>query len=582
MAESHHLVCRKGVWYYRRRVPEHLIEVIGKTVIQHSLDTKIFKQAKRLREVKDVEWSARFAAAETGRDQTSSPEDVPTERSQRALPDSQLAQLVFDYVGRMDARYQTRAVNDPPDSEEQRREMEADIDVSRQMLQSRDDPRGDEQVYSAGQRILEAAGIAREELGPQWRSFDELVRRGLLELEQRRLARLTDDHHHSYFDRMFDGARPPAVTFGELARQSLQLAEEEAAANETSRKWLDKQRATLAVICEIVGPDTAVGSIDYDACLRVRSTLAHVPANRSKLYKGLSLDDAIARAEIEGKARLSSTTQQFYLGIFKEVLDLATRKRLIATNPAGGLRPLKKDDVASGDKRDPFTPEQIVQIFGSEFYMQCAGSGAVPYLFDTKGGWRFWLPLICLFTGMRPNEVCQLHTEDVRSTTKGTWYFDVTTTTTTDEGDDKALSRKTLKTTASKRRVPIHPELMKIDLLSYVADRKAAKEPNLFSSTPDRYGNRASYPLRRFRDNFLPQAITMKPSQSFYSFRHNFRDALRRIGAPADALQALGGWSQGRLVSDDYGDKANPDYQVQFINAVAYAGLDLSHLYLGQ
>ena len=119
---------------------------------------------------------------------------------------------------------------------------------------------------------------------------------------------------------------------------------------------------------------------------------------------------------------------------------------MIVTNPAGGLRPLKRDDVAPGDKRAPFTPEQIIQIFESEFHMQCAGSGAVPYQFDTKGGWRFWLPLICLFTGMRPNEVCQLRTQDVRSTTNGTWYFDVTTTT--DEGDDKTVSRKTLKTAA--------------------------------------------------------------------------------------------------------------------------------------
>ena len=484
MAESHHLVCRKGVWYYRRRVPEHLVEAIGKTVIQHSLDTKTFKQAQRLREVKDVEWSARFAAAETGVDQASRLEDAPTERSQRALSDSQLAQLVFDYVGRIDARYQTRAVNDPPDSEAQKREMEADIDVSRQMLQNRDDPCGDEEVYSTGQRILGIAGITREELGPQKTAFDELVRRGLLGLEQRRLARITDDHRQTYFDQMFDAARPPAVTFGELAQQSLHIGQEKAAANDTSRKWSDKQRATLSLICEVVGSDTPVGSIDYDTCLRVRSTLAHVPTNRSKLYKGLSLDDAVARAKTEGKPVLAPTTQQFYLAVFKDVLDLATRKRLIATNPAGGLRPLKRDDVAPGDKRDPFTPEQIIQIFGSEFYLQCAGSGPTPYRFDAKGGWRFWLPLICLFTGMRPNEVCQLHTEDVRSTTKGTWYFDVTTTT--DGGHDKTVSRKTLKTTASKRRVPVHPELMNIGILKYVADRKAAKEANLFSSTVNR------------------------------------------------------------------------------------------------
>jgi hypothetical protein len=36
--------------------------------------------------------------------------------------------------------------------------------------------------------------------------------------------------------------------------------------------------------------------------------------------------------------------------------------------------------------------------------------------------------------------------------------------------------------------------------------------------------------------------------------------------------------SQGRLTSDDYGDKSDPDYQVKFMNRVAYPGLDLSDL----
>ena len=131
--------------------------------------------------------------------------------------------------------------------------MEADIDVSRQILQNRDDPRGDQEVYITGRRILELAGITQKEQGPQWTAFYESVRRGLLELDRRQLARINDDYHHPYIDRMFDGARPPAVTFGELARQSLQLAEEGGAANNTSRKWHDKQRATLALICELVG-----------------------------------------------------------------------------------------------------------------------------------------------------------------------------------------------------------------------------------------------------------------------------------------------------------------------------------------
>ncbi len=65
--------------------------------------------------------------------------------------------------------------------------------------------------------------------------------------------------------------------------------------------------------------------------------------------------------------------------------------------------------------------------------------------------------------------------------------------------------------------------------------------------------------------SFLPATITLKPRQTFYSFRHNFRDALRQIGAPPDALQALGGWSQGKLTSDSYGDKSDPDYQTKFM-----------------
>ena len=55
---------------------------------------------------------------------------------------------------------------------------------------------------------------------------------------------------------------------------------------------------------------------------------------------------------------------------------------------------------------------------------------------------------------------------------------------------------------------------------------------------------------------------------------------LRRIDAQPWTLQALGAWSQGKLVSDDYGDKANPDYQVQILEKISYPELDLSALHL--
>ena len=213
----------------------------------------------------------------------------------------------------------------------------------------------------------------------------------------------------------------PQVSFGELADQFLQLTEEEAAANRTSPKWVDKQTANLALIREIIGDNTPVHTVDYDACLRVRSMLARIPANRTKIYNGVPLEQAIQRAAIENKPLLSPVTQQQYLAALREVLDLAAKKRLISVNPAEGLRPIKRDTVPAGEKRRPFTLEQIKQFFGSKYYADCA-QHPVPFAHD-KSGWRFWLPLICLFMGMRPNEAAQMLTmiSDVPTMGHGTW-----------------------------------------------------------------------------------------------------------------------------------------------------------------
>lgn len=169
---------------------------------------------------------------------------------------------------------------------------------------------------------------------------------------------------------------------------------------------------------------------------------------------------------------------------------------------------------------------------------------------------------------------------DVKQTINGTWYVDIVETS--DEDDTSASTGKVLKTATSRRRVPIHPQLIAIGFLQFAEGRKTSgAEARLFPELkPDSYGNYAKYALKRFRETFLPSAIELQPRQSFYSLRHNFRDALRSIGAPPDALQALGGWSQGKLVSDDYGDKSNPDYMRKFIAQVAFPGLDLSQLHL--
>jgi integrase len=319
-----------------------------------------------------------------------------------------------------------------------------------------------------------------------------------------------------------------------------------------------------------------VFSVGYDECKLVRTKLASVPTNRTKLFRGLSLEQSIERAEAEGHARLSPLTQQTYLAALRELLDLACKKGLLKSNHAASMKPLKRDVFARGEKRDAFTLAQISAFFNSDFYESCASGGHRPYSVADKD-WRFWLPLICLFMGLRPNEVCQSQKSDVRTTIGGIPYLDIVASA--NEGADAAGSKKTLKTSTSRRKVPIHPELIKLGFMDFVADRKSP-DGLLLSVEPDRDGNHARYALKRFNEAYLPEAISLSAKQAFYSFRHSFADALRRSNAAPHIMRAFGGWSDGAKVFDGYGDKYDPDHTVAHMAKINFPGLDLSHLFV--
>ncbi|SCW52178.1 hypothetical protein SAMN02927924_01003 [Sphingobium faniae] len=133
----------------------------------------------------------------------------------------------------------------------------------------------------------------------------------------------------------------------------------------------------------------------------------------------------------------------------------------------------------------------------------------------------------------------------------GVWYMSMT-----DEKDGNSL-----KTQASRRRVPIHSELIQIGFLQFVGRQKQlGASARLFPTLkPNKYGNLAWYPVKRFNEQFLPAAMTLEERQSLYSLRHNVRDALRRVKAPAETLLAVTGWlPSGKAISDNYGDPGNP------------------------
>ena len=569
MGDSFHLQRRGAVWYYRRRVPEELVRTLGKSVVQYSLKTTDKKQAKKLREHEDLRWTAQFDSM-----LVHNPASDPL-RSGAAVQDStdKALRLIANYIDRSERSFGEVLAKEGPGDAETQKDMQVELETKLRILRNPDDADAAEMISRTADRVLLRLGQSQS--GVIDDQVYEIVRRALLELSRRKLARLRDDYGRSYFDEMFSPSRLSRTNFAELAQQFIALKAEDARVNSTSLKHLDRIRAVVQLIEEIVGSSTAVAEVDYDVCLNVRSTLARVPLNRNKLFPGRDINEILRAAD--GATTLSPVSQERYLSGLRDILDLALRKGLIDTNPAQGMRALKREQVASGDKRRPFKIDQLQQLFSDEFYMACAEHD-LPFRGAPRPS-RFWLPLVCLLAGMRPNEVCQLSAADVARTAKGIWYISIDTSGgAVEEG---SAVKKTLKTASSKRRVPVHPILEAIGFLEFVRLRKEADSTGrLFPElAPNKYNNHAWYLLKQFNEVILPKSIVLEPRQSFYSLRHSWRDALRRAKATPDVLAAFG-WSQGKLASDDYGDKYDPDTLSDFVSTISFPGLDLSHLHL--
>lgn len=108
---------------------------------------------------------------------------------------------------------------------------------------------------------------------------------------------------------------------------------------------------------------------------------------------------------------------------------------------------------------------------------------------------------------------------------KGVWYLDIT-----DIIEDEALKGrypKRLKSPSSRRKIPLHPQLIKAGLLDYLATIKAQEHTRLFpllkvDSKGDLTGNFSKWWTRYRRRIGIKSKL-----KTFHSFRHTYKDAMR-------------------------------------------------------
>lgn len=182
-----------------------------------------------------------------------------------------------------------------------------------------------------------------------------------------------------------------------------------------------------------------------------------------------------------------------------------------------------KAKKGSKKHRRVFTNAELQDLF--------TGSG-FPVFEQAKFALYVWGSILLLYTGARPAEISQLRHEDVVKDQDGTWYLRISASEededVIDDGDGKRL-----KTDASSRSVPLHPQVISLGFLSHV-DQFKAGEPLFPEAT--RHAQKVSRELGDWANQKLLPATALKDDGAvLYSLRHTVIERFK-CDATADYL----------------------------------------------
>jgi integrase len=278
----------------------------------------------------------------------------------------------------------------------------------------------------------------------------------------------------------------------------------------------------------------------------------------SKVKRGHVIAFRSALVE-EGKA---PGTVKKLLGLLGGMFQVAVEDERfgIETNPVRDVK--VRGRVGEEKERKPFSVDELRKLFSLPVFTEGerpkAGSGEAAY----------WLPFISLFTGARLNEIGQLRVADVKKEDSVTFlHF-------TNEGDGQQLKTGS----KSRKRVPVHAELVRLGFLRYVEQMRKAGNDHLFPGLKADSHGHVTGRWSRWFNRYLDRVIK-DPSKDFHCFRHTFKLTARACGIPEDQHDALTGHANAS-VSRAYGSSEGyPLGQLaKAMRKLRYAGLNLSGL----
>lgn len=360
------------------------------------------------------------------------------------------------------------------------------------------------------------------------------------------------------------------TTVAEAAR--LKVAEARKLGELSVGRLLEYERAA-ELFAQWAGADLDLAEVTPAVAGRFREDLIAYPSNASvkAAYRDLSVTQRIAKARADGEASTLSavTANGKYLDPLRSIFDWAKKTGRVQLNPFAGITVSTTKSGGGGEERREFRVEELQALFSAPLFTGAAapeGAGLYEPGSERVDDWRYWLPLMALYSGARLNELCGLRLDDFEEE-DGVPFFHV-----------RASEARTLKTLASKRVVPVHRELVFLGLLAKVEQLRRAGEERLFPNlTPGPRGHLSHKPSKFF-GRLIDKTLGNACPVVFHSFRHTFITGLRKARVARELRTALVGHEDGST-HEAYGSEPMERLN-EAVQAVGWQGLDLRPLRL--
>lgn len=262
----------------------------------------------------------------------------------------------------------------------------------------------------------------------------------------------------------------PALTLGALVGDYIKSQ------TRVKNQYTRKVVGCMELFRMMVGEDVPVSELRQLHVTNFLRDICRLPVNWSTLVQKGATVAALLGKEAE-KVMSPTTYKDNYRAPLKAFLQGARRDYGDQGFPALTVDGIEYtgDRAAAEEKQRALLPLELKRLFeGAEFAAIAT---------DPTSSAMYWLPVIGLFTGARPREICQMNPQCDWGELEGIPYLKFSQHTPAGIGVKKSVK------TGEERSIPMHSELVRLGLPAYLGQLKAAGADRMFPDLRVKKGN---------------------------------------------------------------------------------------------